>query len=386
MKRIISITVSLMLCIGLLAGCAQGAAESGVSSDASQSTSDASSTPDASSMVDPTAGIDFSFGLEENGYFSDIKALDYVTLPEDYASLSLPDDVANLDSEIVQSNVDSILAGYATAEQILDREVEDGDTVNIDYVGSVDGVEFSGGSTGGMGTSVLAGSENYIDDFLTQIIGHTPGETIDVVVTFPDPYSNDESLSGKEALFVTTINYIEGEPITPELNDEFVADNLTAQYGWITVEEMETGISTSLLTSQINEYIWSYVPENATFEEVPESVMEQAKQEALASLTMQAAMYGMNIEDLLTANGLESEDAYLETNLAQIEDTAKVRLLVQAIAEDAKLEVTEESIIKVIGSDENLAEYEERYGKAYLAYVSLYDIVDTFLKDNATAA
>ena len=64
--------------------------------------------------------------------------------------------------------------------------VEDGDTVNIDYVGTVDGVEFDGGSTQGMGTDLVIGSGSYIDDFEDQLIGAHPGETVEVNVTFPD--------------------------------------------------------------------------------------------------------------------------------------------------------------------------------------------------------
>ena len=86
--------------------------------------------------------------------------------------------------------------------------VEDGDTVNIDYVGSVDGVEFDGGNTQGMGTDLVIGSGSYIDDFEEQLIGAHPGDEVDVYVTFPDPYQNNTDLSGKEALFEVTINGI----------------------------------------------------------------------------------------------------------------------------------------------------------------------------------
>jgi trigger factor len=89
-----------------------------------------------------------------------------------------------------------------------DVAVEDGDTVNIDYVGTVDGEEFSGGNTQGQGTDLVIGSGSYIDDFEEQLIGHYVCETVDVTVTFPDSYANDESLSGKEAVFETTINGI----------------------------------------------------------------------------------------------------------------------------------------------------------------------------------
>lgn len=85
--------------------------------------------------------------------------------------------------------------------------VQDKDTVNIDYIGDMDGVEFVGGNTNGNGASLTIGSGAYIDDFEEQLIGHSVGETVDVNVTFPENYGNEE-LNGKEAHFSVTINGI----------------------------------------------------------------------------------------------------------------------------------------------------------------------------------
>lgn len=85
--------------------------------------------------------------------------------------------------------------------------VENGDTVNIDYVGSVDGVEFAGGNTQGYGADLTIGSGMYIDNFEEQLIGAHPGDTVNVVVTFPENYGVEE-LNGKEAVFETVINGI----------------------------------------------------------------------------------------------------------------------------------------------------------------------------------
>ena len=103
------------------------------------------------------------------------------------------------------NSTDTNSAGYSTDTSLT---VEDGDTVNIDYVGSVDGVEFDGGSTQGQGTDLVIGSGSYIDDFEEQLIGAHPGDEVDVYATFPDPYNNNPDLSGKEALFEVTINGI----------------------------------------------------------------------------------------------------------------------------------------------------------------------------------
>lgn len=85
--------------------------------------------------------------------------------------------------------------------------VENGDTVNIDYVGSIDGVEFAGGNTQGAGADLVIGSGSYIDDFEEQLIGAHPGDEVDVNVTFPENYGNEE-LKGKDALFKVVVNGI----------------------------------------------------------------------------------------------------------------------------------------------------------------------------------
>ena len=85
--------------------------------------------------------------------------------------------------------------------------IENGDTVNIDYVGTVDGVEFDGGSTNRAGADLTIGSGRYIDDFEEQLIGSHPGDTVEVNVTFPEDYGNEE-LNGKDAVFEVVINGI----------------------------------------------------------------------------------------------------------------------------------------------------------------------------------
>lgn len=79
--------------------------------------------------------------------------------------------------------------------------------LQIVAVGSIDGVEFEGGNTKGNGADLVIGSHTYIDDFEEQLIGHHPGDSVDVTVTFPEDYGKDE-LNGKEALFKVTVNGI----------------------------------------------------------------------------------------------------------------------------------------------------------------------------------
>ena len=111
----------------------------------------------------------------------------------------------NTESTADTSGTDTGSTAYSTDASLT---VENGDTVNIDYVGSVDGVEFDGGNTQGMGTDLVIGSGSYIDDFEEQLIGAHPGDTVQVNVTFPHPYENNTDLSGKEAVFTVTVNGI----------------------------------------------------------------------------------------------------------------------------------------------------------------------------------
>ena len=113
----------------------------------------------------------------------------------------------NTSSEDGSAEEDSQESGSSTLSADTSLTVKDGDTVNIDYVGSIDGVEFDGGSTNGQGTDLTIGSGLYIDDFEEQLIGSHPGDTVGVNVTFPEDY-NAEDLRGKDALFVVTINGI----------------------------------------------------------------------------------------------------------------------------------------------------------------------------------
>ena len=106
------------------------------------------------------------------------------------------------------SNAGSLIEAEETTYQTdPSLTVENGDTVNIDYVGSIDGVEFSGGNTQGMGTDLVIGSGLYIDDFEEKLIGAHPGDHVTVTVTFPEDYGK-EDLNGKEAVFEVTVNGI----------------------------------------------------------------------------------------------------------------------------------------------------------------------------------
>ena len=137
--KFISAALAAALCAGLLAGCNSASSSSGSTS--------ASGSASASSSTSASAeSIDYSKGLAENGHIDGVTALDYVTLPADYAAIPLAAGTADVSDEDVQAQIDSIMAQYAKPEQITDRAIEDGDQVNIDYSGSIDGEKFDGGT------------------------------------------------------------------------------------------------------------------------------------------------------------------------------------------------------------------------------------------------
>lgn len=365
--------------IAALAGCGS---TSGTSGSASTSGSSASASED----VPETVEIDFSKYIDENGFWKDIRALDYVTLPQ-YKGVEIPAEEIEPTEEELQSNRESLLSQWASYNQITDRAVEDGDTVNIDYVGSVDGVEFTGGNTNGAGTTVTIGVTSSIDDFLEQLIGHKPGETFDVNVTFPEDYSdstdadgNTVVLAGKDAVFTTTINYIQGdELIYPEMDDAFVAENLQATYGWTTAAEAEEGIATAIRNSKKYNYMLDYLAENAQITEVPEAIANNMREAQLASVNNQAASYGVSVDTLMMLSGYGSEDEYLAMLEEQLPEAAKFSLIRQAIAEQEGMTVTEEELQEMLG--DNYQTYVDTYGLNYIKQDVMIGKVDQLLLD-----
>ena len=323
---------------------------------------------------------DYSEGLGEHGWFEGVTALDYVTLPE--IPVVIPTTVSTVSDEEIQDEIDAILANYVTYEQVTDRAVADGDTLNIDYVGKIDGVEFEGGNTKGAGTEVTIGVTTYIDDFLEQLIGHMPGETFDIEVTFPEVYQNEE-LQGKDAVFTVTINYISGEEITPELTDEFVAENFGEQDGISTVIEMGEYIRKTIREQNVSNYVQNYIVDSSEFKEIPESVYEYQKNNMLASYSEYADYYGMTVEQM--TGGLTLAEL-LEQNKESIEAQAKFALAVQALSEsNADLRVNEQTAkgyyLANFGT-EDYSQVSDTYGEPYLFYVVMNEYVIEYLMEN----
>lgn len=318
----------------------------------------------------------YSDGLDSNGYFKGVKAADYVTLPT-YMGLEYDKSVLTADEEEVQTQLDGVLEAYSYYEQLTDVEVKDGDTVNIDYVGSIDGVEFDGGSTGGAGTTVTIGVTSYIDDFLEQLIGHKPGETFDVNVTFPDPYENNTDLSGKDAVFKTTINYVQGDLIETELTAAIAAD-----YGFDSTEAMMENIREWVVDMQKFE-IFTAILEEATASDIPDEVLNYVINYDLSQYDYYAQSFGMSVEDILTQFfGYESKQAYIDDRMEDYKANAIQYLAAQAIAENEGLVATAEDIEAAGYTSTQIETYGEPHIKQYILFQS---IIPDYIIENGKA-
>ena len=382
LKRIITKALSVV-CAGALA-----LSMAGCSGNSAASSQAASSESTRLISIGNAADYDYqnftySDGLDENGYWSGIKALDYVTLPEDYASISIARADVEPTAEQVQSQIDSVLSQNATTQEV-DRAAASGDTVNIDYAGTVDGVAFTGGTYSGY--SLTLGSGTFIDGFEDQIVGHKPGETFDVTVTFPEGYNdstdadgNTVVLSNKEAVFSVTLNSIT-EEVLPELTDAWVDATYGSTDDVHTVEELRTLYQKILYEDNLHTALMNYLMDHSTFKSIPQEVSDYQVTQCLNYYYTMANYYGYDLDSFVQSlMGYENADAMLSALADSIESYAKEALLYQAVAEASGIAPTQEQI-------DAYASYTNNYGANYCTMVALMDAVTAALSDGAVVA
>ena len=402
MKKIFSRSLAAALCAGMalsLAACSSTAAssQSAASSEAagSEASSAASAPVDPDPLAQKAADFNYSAALDENGYFTGVRALDYVTLPADYKALSVSAADVQVTDDELQTNLDYILSQFAETQQDTESTIQNGDSVNIDYVGSVDGIEFTGGNTNGQGTTVTAGSTQYVDDFLTQIIGHKPGETFDVVVTFPDGYDDSTDangdpikLAGQEAVFSVTINYI-AKSVTPELTDEFISKNIDPKYG-STVEEFKDTVRKDVADANLEKYVTNYLTQNSVYaDELPEAVTEYSSMMVLNYYCGYASAKNQTLTQFIQENlDADSIQALLDSNKEAIDNQAKRFLLYQALAEDQGLDCTDDDVkayFEDLGNTD-YSDYQNFYGTNYLRMNAVGDKAFNNILANVTVS
>ena len=328
--------------------------------------------------------FDYSNGIDESGRWVDVNAADYVTLPKGFDSIALTEkDLQPTDDEL-QFQLDSLLNQYATTQQVTDRAAQSGDTVNIDYSGTVDGVAFNGGTAAGY--DLTLGSGSFIDGFEDQIIGHNAGDTFDVTVTFPDGYGdstdaegNTITLSGKEAVFSVTLNSI-SESVTPELTDEWVDSNFGVTDDLHTADALRSYFNTALYNDNYENAIVDYLMANAEFKELPSSITNYYICMFLNYYSRYASTYSMDLDAFAQTQGYTDANNMLAASDAYFEHLAKQDLIFQAIADAESLAPTQEEI------DAADAAYADSYGQNRARLNALQSCVLDWLKEHTTVS
>lgn len=298
-----------------------------------------------------TPGTEYSAGLTADGKIENADMATALTLV-DYKNISVPEEEVAATEEEVEDEINSTLESYKELKTDADLVIADGDEVNIDYVGTVDGVEFEGGNSGGEGYDVTIGSGTLVDDFEQQLIGHKPGEELTVEVTFPEDYN--EEMAGKDASFAVTVNGINK---IPELTDEFVAENLADTEEVSTAAQYRAKVEQDFRKDHLQDYLTDYVVENSTVNTYPSKYIKATKS---------VLKYGDNN----MGTEIEDEIAYEKELTERAEEQVKEAMVYQAIFEDAGLsfdinaffaEQTEEM------GEEYADSIREMYGEGFIA-------------------
>ena len=367
------------VCAGALALGMAGCGKSASSGASSESTS-----LDLGSAADyDYQNFTYSDGLDENGYWTGVKALDIVTLPEDYAAIPLKKADIEPTEDEVQSQIDSLLDQHATTAEVTGRAAANGDTVTIDYSGTVDGVAFTGGTYSGY--SLKLGSGTFIDGFEDQIVGHNVGDTFDVKVTFPEGYSDSTDaegntlvLSGKEAVFSVTLNGI-SEEVQPELTDAWVDETLGTSNDLHSVEALRAFYQQQLYQTNLQTAVMDYLLQNSTFGDIPKSVLDYQVTQCLNYYYTMGGYYGYELDAFVQMMGYDNADAMLAALADSIESYAKEALVYQAVAEAMELAPTQEQI-------DAYSAYTDTYGANYCTMVAMMDTVTEALTTGAKVA
>ena len=283
-----------------------------------------------------------------------------VTKPEvklgAYKDLEVSVDVSK---EVTDAEVDERIERERNnlAELVLkDGAAAEGDTVVIDFVGSVDGVEFDGGK--GDNFSLGLGSGQFIPGFEDQLVGHSAGETVDVVVTFPEDYQAAD-LAGKEAKFVTTIHEVKEKEV-PALDDELAKDideevetlaELKEKYRKELAEAKETAYNDAVEAAAIDLAV-----ENAEIVDLPEEMIHEEVHRAVNEFLGNMQRQGISPDMYFQITGTTQEDLHKQYE-ADAAARTKTNLVVEAVAKAEGFEASAEEVeaeITSLATDYNM--------------------------------
>lgn len=269
-----------------------------------------------------------------------------------YKGIEVEKRAYNVTDDEVDAAIAQLQEGVARMVDV-DRPVENGDTVNLDYSGSVDGVKFDGGTA--QGQTLTIGSGQFIPGFEEQMVGMAVGEEKDIEVTFPEEY-HAENLAGKKAVFAVKVNGIQVKEL-PILDDEFAKD--VSEYD--TLEALRDAKRQELLEQaeknakiqKENDVVRKAV-ENATVE-VPDAMVERQIDSFLQDMGYRLQMQGISLEDYLKYTNTEIS-ALRDQYRADAALRVKSQLVLEAISKAEAIEATPEEI------GDKVAEYAKQFG------------------------
>ena len=253
--------------------------------------------------------------------------------------------VTKIDTTVTDEEVDAALEqernNNARTVTVTDRPVAEGDTAVIDFEGFVDGVAFEGGK--GENHPLEIGSHTFIDTFENQLVGKNAGDEVEVNVTFPEQYQAAD-LAGKPATFKVKINEIKAKEL-PELDDEFAQD--VSEFD--TLEEYKADVKKHLEVEKENEAKKTKEDEaiqkiiDKSTMEIPEAMIETQCENMVNEFAQRLAQSGLSMEQYMQFSGL-TLDKLKEQVRPEAETRIKSSLVLEQIAKDEKIEITDEEL------------------------------------------
>lgn len=261
----------------------------------------------------------------------------------DYKALEYKLDEVTVEDKEVDDRIADLLNRKADLELKEDGEVEDGDTVVIDYEGFVDDVPFEGGKD--ENHDLLIGSNTFIPGFESQLIGMKSEETKDIMVTFPEDY-HAEDLKGKEAKFTVTVHEIK-KKVLPELNDEFVAEQKIENVN--TVDELKDYYRDNIRKSK--EADAKNRAENDLLDklceitevEIPDVMIKNETDSMIQNYESNMIQQGFSLAQFLQITG-QSMDQLRDQMKEDAQKRVKINLALNEITKQEKIEVSEDDL------------------------------------------
>lgn len=307
-------------------------------------------------------------------------AVDSVKLG-DYKGVTFTPVAVEVTDEQVEAEIDKLLQNPE-----VDRAAKDGDTVNIDFVGMLDGVAFDGGT--GTDYDLVLGSNSFIEGFEEGLIGAVKGQELSLNLTFPEPYPNNEELAGKDVVFDVTVNSVkDSEPAV--LNDEFIKANTE----YPTVAEYRERKKAELVADaearaedQKKSEVFQKVMEASEIT-VADATIDTYYNEQLENYEKQASQAGIDLETMVSYYGSDLE-TFKSQLRAMAEEASRQNLVVKAIAEAEGLAVADEDkdALAVEFGYPDKDNMVEQVGDTIVNNYILTEKVVTFIADNAVEA